>query len=263
MTAVQREDIQNYLKEYNLSTITPSVISPNYLFIKHKINVTYSINKLQESEQWLKSKIVDQIDRYYIDEVEMFNKQFAKSKMLTYVDNSDHSIVGSSAEIELVREIQNFYVTPESGVKYYNELKNRSVISNEFLFSPQANADYYNIEITSTDANATGQGSILIGPFIPGDVPANIPRYTANDFDRKPYQAQTVYYKIGTIDYVRDYIYWNIGAIDVSSDKFEVQQIELYAKPVDDNIFTKDGSLIVFENDLRQQYTEINLEAIT
>lgn len=263
LTAVQREDIKNYLKEYNLAPITPSVISPNYLFIKHNINVTYAINKLQETEQWLNSKIIDQIDRYYIDDVELFNKSFAKSKLLTYVDNSDHSIVGSSCDIELVREIQNFFVTGESGVKYYNELVPGSITSNDFPFVPRSDVDSYNVKIISTVANATGQGSVLIGPFIKGDIASSIQPYTKTDFKRENINAQNLYYKIGEIDYIKDYIYWNIGAIDVTSEKFEVQQIELHAKPKEDNIFTKDGSLIVFENDLRPQYTTINLEAIT
>lgn len=262
LTAVQREDIQNYLKEYNLAPITPSVISPNYLFIKHEIDVTYDINKLQESEQWLNSKIIDQIDRYYIDDVELFNKSFAKSKMLTYVDNSDHSIIGSAARISLVREISNFFVTPESGIKYYNRVKNRSIASNEFPFSPGIDADFYNVKIVSTDADKTGKGKILIGPFIPGDVRIKAP-YSGNDFDREVINAQRDYFEIGEVDYVRDYIYWNIAAIDMTSDRFEVQQIELSSTPDEDNIFTRDGSLIVFENDLRPQYTTINLEAVT
>lgn len=263
LTAVQREDIQTYLKEYNLAPITPSVISPNYLFIKHNIRVTYAINKLQESEQWLESQILDQIDRYYIEDVELFNKSFAKSKMLTFIDNADHSIVGSSASIQLVREIQNFYVTPESGIKYYNTVKPRSIESNEFPFLPGNDSDAYNVKIVSTDADANNKGSILVGPFVPGDIPSHIAPYTGDDFTREVIGAQRVYYKIGEANYTTDYVYWNMGALDVTSDKFEVQQIELYSDPVADNIFTRDGSLIVFENDLRPQYTKITLEAIT
>lgn len=264
LTAVQREDIQNYLKEYNLAPITPSAISPNYLFIKHNINVTYAINKLQESEQWLESKIIDQIDRYYIEDVELFNKSFAKSKMLTFIDNADHSIIGSSASIQLVREIQNFYVTPESGVKFLNPIAPGSIESSEFPFIPPVDeADDYMVSLVSTYADASNKGKILIGPFVPGDVPAHIPEYTGNDFARTPTGAQTKYYVVGEVNYTTDYVYWNLGAVDLSSDRFEVQQIELGATPETDNIFTKDGSLIVFENDLRPQYTKINLEAVT
>lgn len=265
LTAVQREDIINYLNQYNVSTITPSPISPNYLFIKQNIKVTYAMNKLQESEQWLQSKVIDQIDRYYTDHVELFNRSFAKSKMLNYVDNADHSIIGSTATIQMVREIQNFYATPEAGISFNNVSNSRSIYTNEFPFIPGNDNDPYMVSIKSTDQKDDGTGKMVIGPFIPGDIIENqyIKPYTLNDFDRVTIGAQTRYYEIGTVNYPADFVYWNIGAIDVSSDKFEVQSIELYADPVEDNIFTKDGSLIVFENDLRPQYTVIKMEAIT
>ena len=108
----------------------------------------------------------------------------------------------------------------------------------------------------------TGKGKLLSGPFITGDVKVKAP-YSGDDFDGEVINAQREYFEIGEVDYVRDYIYWNIAAIDMTSDRFEVQQIELSSTPDEDNIFTRDGSLIVFENDLRPQYTTINLEAVT
>lgn len=269
LTAVQREDIKNYLSEFNVSTITPSVISPDYLFLKHNIKVSYALNKLQESEQWLQAQIIKQIDRYYIDEVELFNHSFAKSKMLTYVDNTDHSILGSSATVTMVREVLNFFKTPESGIKYYNQYTNRSVESSEFEFVPTNQSDTvtsYNVRIVATDRDSSGDGKMVIGPFRVGDVQlnANIQPYTGTDFNKMVAPVdQTQYFVIGEIDYWSDYIFWDIAAIGLSSERFEVQSIELYAGPTQDNIYTKDGSLIVFENDLRPQYTTINLEPIT
>lgn len=271
LTSVQREDIKNYLNDYNLAPITPSVISPDYLFLKKNIRVSYSMNKLQESEQWLESQIISQIDRYYIEEVEIFNASFAKSKMLTYVDNSDHSIIGSSAEIQMVREVQNFFQTPESGIKYNNQITDRSMHSNTFLFvtdrkDDDNNAIKYNVRIAATDRDVKGLGHVVIGPFAKGDVHENeyIKPYTGNDFDKlQNLDGRDTYYVIGSINYPVDYIYWNISSIDLISSQFEVQTIELYSNPVEDNIYTKDGSLIVFENDLRPQYLNITLEPIS
>ncbi|AHY25137.1 baseplate wedge subunit [Pectobacterium bacteriophage PM2] len=265
LTAVQREDIQDYLNEFNLATITPSIISPNYMFLKHNIKVAYSLNKLQESEQWLESQIIDQIDRYYIDDVEIFNHGFAKSKMLTYIDNADHSILGSSASISMVREILNFFKTPETGIKYYNQYTDRSVESSEFEFTPTAGTPY-NVRIVATDKDSRGDGKMIIGPFRVGDIVenANIRPYTGTDFNKMAAPSdQVLYFSIGSIDYYSDYIYWDIASINLTSDRFEVQSIELYAGPEQDNIFTKDGSLIVFENDLRAKYTNIIMEPIT
>lgn len=264
LTAVQREDIQNYLNGFNVSTITPVVISPNYMFLKHNIKVTYALNKLQESEQWLRAKVIDQIDRYYIDDVEIFNHGFAKSKMLTYIDNTDHSILGSSATITMAREVTNFFKTPESGIKYYNQYTNRSVETSDFEFVPKT-GESYSVRIVATDKDIRGDGKMVIGPFRDGDVieTVDIKPYTEDDFNKMTAPAdQTKYYVVGEIDYYSDYIYWDIAKIGLTSDDFEVQSIELYAGPDQDNIFTKDGSLIVFENDLRPQYTTITMEPI-
>lgn len=276
LTTVQREDIKNYLKDYNLAPITPSIISPNYLFIKTNLKVTYALNKLQESEQWLEGQIIDKIDRYYTEDVEIFNSSFAKSKMLTYVDDADHSIIGSSATIQIVREVQNFYKTPEAGIKYNNQIKDRSMESNTFSFNsgrkvvnPDTGLEedvLYDVRIVSTDRDSKGIGKVIIGPFASGDVTENenIQPYTGNDFNKLANSdGRDKYYVIGEINYPADMIYWNIAKINLTSDKFEVQTIELYSDPIDDVIFTRDGSLIVFENDLRPQYLTIDLEPIS
>ncbi|WKV23493.1 baseplate wedge protein [Salmonella phage SEA1] len=262
LTSVQREDIQNYLKQYNLAPITPSVISPNYLFLRHNIKVSYALNKLQETDQWLRGKVLDQIDRYYIDEVEIFNASFAKSKMLTYIDDADHIIIGSSATIQMVREVQNFFKTPESGIKYYNQMINRSLESNSFTFHGE-DSDYM-VRIVGSDPDQNGIGKVIIGPFKDGDVKENqdIQPYMGTDFNKLNAENRDKYYVIGEINYPGDITYWNISAIDLTSEQFEVQTIELYSTPKEDNIFTRDGSLIVFENDLRPQYTTIELEPI-
>ncbi|ASZ76066.1 baseplate wedge subunit [Salmonella phage SG1] len=276
LTTVQREDIKNYLKDYNLAPITPSIISPNYLFVKTNLKVTYALNKLQESEQWLEGQIIDKIDRYYTEDVEIFNSSFAKSKMLTYVDDADHSIIGSSATIQMVREVQNFYKTPEAGIKYNNQIKDRSMESNTFSFNsgrkvvnPDTGLEedvLYDVHIVSTDRDSKGIGKVIIGPFASGDVTENenIQPYTGNDFNKlASSDGRDKYYVIGEINYPADMIYWNIAKINLTSDKFEVQTIELYSDPIDDVIFTRDGSLIVFENDLRPQYLTIDLEPIS
>ncbi|ADM79705.1 baseplate wedge subunit [Aeromonas phage phiAS4] len=93
------------------------------MYIKSKIKVTYNLSELYNSEEWLRGQIIDSIDRYYTDEVEIFNKNFSKSKMLTRVDSSDDSIIGSSAEISLVREADNFFKTPMAGISFHNANK--------------------------------------------------------------------------------------------------------------------------------------------
>ena len=255
LTTVQKEDIENYLSQYNLAPITPAVIDPNYMYIKSKIKVTYNLSELYNSEEWLRGQIIDSIDRYYTDEVEIFNKNFSKSKMLTRVDSSDDSIIGSSAEISLVREADNFFKTPMAGISFQNAISKGSVNSSTINFTK--NNVTYEVNYVSTSQT----DKILIGPFADGDIPTS--EYSGNDFTKTTADGRNKYYEVGTVDYALSVINFDLGILPVPAESFAGAYIEIEALPVDDTIFAKDGTLIVFENDLRQQYTAITLEAIS
>lgn len=255
LTTVQKEDIENYLSQYNLAPITPAVIDPNYMYIKSKIKVTYNLSELYNSEEWLRGQIIDSIDRYYTDEVEIFNKNFSKSKMLTRVDSSDDSIIGSSAEISLVREADNFFKTPMAGISFQNAISKGSVNSSTINFTK--NNVTYEVNYVSTSQT----DKILIGPFANGDIPTS--EYSGNDFTKTTVGGRNKYYEVGTVDYALNVINFDLGILPVPAESFTGAYIEIEALPVDDTIFAKDGTLIVFENDLRQQYTAITLEAIS
>lgn len=268
LTTVQKEDIHNFLKEYNIATISPVVLDPNYLFVRQNVKVTYNLNELSETEEWLQGQVLNSIDDYYKKEVEIFNKSFHVSKMLKYVDNSDISILGSSASIGLVRELTNFYASPMSGIKFLNTIESRSVESSEFTFVESADVSY-EIKYLSTDPNDTQKhsGRILVGPFKDTHIftveGKPVKPYDKNDFNKVTREGYTKYYDVGTINYVTDSIDFDLGVLNIDLNQVRGAYIELSASPNNDNIFTKDGSLIVFEHELRPQYTTITMEAIS
>lgn len=265
LTTVQKEDMQNFLNKYNVAPVTPIVMDPKYMYIKHNINVQYKLNNLSETEEWLRGKVVDAMDRYYIEHVELFNRSFHSSKLLSYVDGADQSILGSSIDFKLIREEANFYKTPMAGIKFLNPVEQKSIISSYFAFT-NASGEVYNIRYASTSANEQDDqsGKIVVGPFKAGDITVSDIEYTGTDFIKDP-EAGTrdKYYVVGSVNYTLDKIDFDLGALNQDSTKFNGAYIELEAQPTDKNIYVKDGSLIVFENDLRPQYTNINLEPIT
>ncbi|UYD57407.1 baseplate wedge protein [Aeromonas phage B614] len=254
LTTVQKEDIQNYLSKYNLAPITPAVIDPNYMYIKSRIKVTYNLAELYNSEEWLRGEIINSIDRYYIDDVELFNRSFSSSKMLTRVDATDDSIIGSSASISLVREVDNFFKTPMAGISFQNGMTKGTVVSSEFNFTT-GDTTYAVHYVGTSETN-----KMLIGPFRNGDI--QTAAYSGNDFNKVVIDGRSSYYEVGDIDYVLNTISFDLGILPVPANSFTGAYIELEAGPTEDTIFARDGSLIVFENDLRPQYTTIVLEAI-
>lgn len=255
LTTTQKEDIENYLKEFNIVTITPRVVDPNYLYINHKIRVNYKQGSLPEGTDFLKSRIVEAISKYYEDEVEIFNSSFHVSRMLTYVDESHVSVLGSRCDIELVRESENYYRTPMAGYSFMNPVQQRTVSTSEIEFIPGE----YNVSLKSTDGEFSGK--ILIGPFADGDVTV-LPEYTENDFDRVEISGRNKYYEIGTIIYDTGRMDYDFGALGLSPDAFDAARVIFTSSPVRTNIYVDDGSLCVYEYNLRPEYTTIELEAI-
>lgn len=268
LTTVQKEDMQNFLRQYNVATITPIVHSPNYLYIKKDVKVTYALNNLSQTEEWLQGRVLDAIDRYYIEEVEIFNRGFYTSKLNGRVDDADTSVLGTTTSIGLVREVENFYTAPMIGIKYLNKITEGSVFSSDVTFAPRAKVSY-NVHYVSTKKNNVSgpdgknnpdAGLMLVGPFAAGDIA--IQPYTGTDFDRKVIGGRSLYYSVGECDYVSDEISFDLGVLNQNPDKFVAAYIELHSTPVETNIYTSDGTMIVFENNLRPQYTKIRMEAV-
>ncbi|ADM80180.1 baseplate wedge subunit [Aeromonas phage phiAS5] len=268
LTTVQKEDIQNFLRDYNVATITPVVHSPNYLYVKSNVKVTYAMNNLSQTEEWLQGKVLDAIDRYYIEEVEIFNRGFYTSKLNGRIDDADISILGTTTSIGLVREVENFYSSPMIGVKYMNQVTNGSVYSSDIKYTPRAGTSYGIHYVGTRKNNVAFEGKVnanagltLVGPFAAGDV-TGVAAYTGTDFDRKVISGRSLYYAVGEVDYVADEITFDLGVLNQNMDKFSAAYIEFHATPVETNIYTSDGTMIVFENNLRPQYTTIQMEAV-
>ena len=181
--------------------------------------------------------------------------------MLTYVDNADVSIIGSSATIQLLRELDNYYSAPMSGIHFLNQVAPRSIVSNGFKYTNAA-GDSYDVRYASTAANSSGRAKIVIGPFKNGDIA--ITAYTGTDFDKYPgVTDRTKYYEVGYVEHYTDFISFDLGVLNVPAERFSAAYIELTATPLEETIFTRDGSLIVFENDLRPQYTTLTMNPIS
>ncbi|CAM0100020.1 baseplate wedge subunit [Vibrio phage K567] len=269
---VARADIEDYLKEFNIVTITPKVVDPDYLYIKHDLVVNYRTGSLSEGADYLKAQITDAISDYYYNDVEIFNASFHVSKMLGYVDDAHDSILGSRCDISLIRELVNFSQTPMSGYSFLNPIIERSVNSEAITYI----AHDCEVFIKSTDRRTTETqediGTLLLGPFSEGTITDPIDpetgepttEYTGDDFNREVIDGRSLYYRIGTVNYATGMLDYEFANLGVNTSEWDVVgNLVVSASPTRSNIYTDDGSLIVYENELRPQYTDIFLEGIS
>lgn len=257
LTEVQKDDIKAYLEKYNLGPITPIVMSPNYIHIKHNIKVSYKLGKMPESEEWLKGQVMKSIDRYYTENVESFGKSFHTSKLMKYIDDTHYSILGQTCDIQMVREIDNYFKSPASGIVFYNNIKGSDLKQNKVKYKGKSITydQFYQLQ-KSTSNNKT---KLIFGPFYSDDTPKTGQEYTGTDIDRS---LPGKYYEVGYFDHIKNTLHYDLGQLNVDSQNYISQYIEFYATPKDENIYQNNGQLIVFENDLRPQYTKIVMEPI-
>lgn len=256
MTKAQKDAIENYLNAFNIVTISPKVVTPEYLFMEQNIDVDYRVTELNISEDELFNGILASVAKYYRENITAFSSSFHVSKMLTYVDNTNPAILGSACTIRMVKEQEDNYLTPGGGINFLNTIRTRQFVSSDIQFKKDP-AMVYNIQMRGTDS-----GFVVAGPFkaASGIVPAP---YTGNDFDRQGTYPDNLYYNVGTINYLTGNVYYNLAALGQIRDNFGVSVLRLYATPAETDIYTKDGSLIVYEPLLRPSYIQLKINPIT
>ena len=255
MNKAQKDAIEDYLKMYNVVTISPKIVTPDYLFVEHTIDVDYKVTELNVSEDELYNSILTQVGKYYSDNITAFSSSFHVSKLLAYIDNTNTAILGSACMIRMIKEQEDNYLTPAAGIDFLNKILTRDFVSSDIGFKKNP-ADVYNVQIRGTDS-----GKLVVGPFKTASN-ITVPAYTLNDFDRQGTAPNNLYYDVGTIDYVTGNVYYNLAALGEIRDNFSVAVLRLYATPAETDIYTKNGSLIVYEPLLRPSYIALKINPI-
>lgn len=255
MNKAQKDAIEEYLKRYNVVTISPKVVTPDYLFVEHAIEVDYKVTELNVSEDELFNSILSQVAQYYSDNITAFASSFHVSKLLAYIDNTNTAILGSACDIRMIKEQEDNYLTPAAGIDFLNKITTRKFVSSDIGFKKNP-ADVYNVQLRGTDS-----GKLVVGPFKAISA-ITIPAYTLDDFDSVGTAPDNLYYEVGTIDYVTGNIYYNLAALGEIRDNFSVSVLRLYATPAETDIYTKNGSLIVYEPLLRPSYIALTINPI-
>lgn len=266
LTTDQNREIKAYLDQYKMGRFETVIQKPNYIFVKHNININYSANELMETKDWLEEKVIGNITKFYKENVEFFNTSLHKSKLLTAVDDTNPAIKGTSASFDLVREEDSFYQTSFLGIRFFNRVKQGSFKSGDFVYihnpkrEPGESELSYDIFLQGA-LREDDKSIIVAGPFKRGDIPSEFPEYNGNDINRLERTTLDndildVYYEVGNINHTEDSFEWSFGKIGLTVENFIDPYIEIFATPENENIINIGvGSLIIYEHDLRPQYT--------
>lgn len=258
------------MKDYNVSTITPKIVSPVYVFINHNIEVDYNTTLLEISESQLQQNIENSIQQYYDDNITSFDASFHVSKLLKYIDDTNDAILGSSNDIGVIKEfsIPQFFDLTESTEMSSDGLELRALVTKDFTFnelstgSPQTILDTFDLRIESTDS-----GYLVMGPF-PATSNAYIgDLYALTDYASYSATSTSKWYKVGTINYTAGTFalddFSDISSNLFTQDAIVDDTIKFTASISESDVYSTDGELIIFEPTLRPEYLTITFNSVT
>lgn len=94
-TDSQKADLLLGLKKFNVATVTPLIVNPEYTFINVNTVVRYSPSVLTISTTLLQNKIKDYCRSYSREKLEIFGGVLEMSSLSRFIDNIDVAIKGN------------------------------------------------------------------------------------------------------------------------------------------------------------------------
>mgnify|MGYP006371355911 FL=1 len=140
LTSYNKSDIANFIKNYNVTTVIPLIIDPNYTYINLTVNILYNPSKLTNSLESFNTKVIDAVWAFEQQYLSGFDRDFYYSTFSRVIDVVDKSIVSNNTIIKLEKKL-----TPSTNTKTFiettfnNPIRKYSVISTVFTYAGKSN----------------------------------------------------------------------------------------------------------------------------
>mgnify|MGYP001500719909 CR=1 FL=1 len=116
---VLKQQVQDFLRNKAVLSITPVVIDPSYTYIRLVVNTIYDSSKTTLSSDSLSSAITSNIKSNIDTNLGKFNQSFSISKLLADIDSTSSAIDSSSVAVTMEKRILPTSVRDVSYVVYY------------------------------------------------------------------------------------------------------------------------------------------------
>lgn len=120
LTNFEKENIKTQLiSDRNILTVTPEIVDPDYVFILVRGKVLYNPSLTTKTANEIGQVVKNAITNYVDKELNTFKSTFRKSRLSSYVENSDPSITGSDIYIYLQsRQLISLNVAKKYVIKF-------------------------------------------------------------------------------------------------------------------------------------------------
>jgi hypothetical protein len=139
---LKQKIIDDLIKNYNVVTIVPEILDPDYIYINVDCTIFYIKSNTIESESELITKATNTIYKYFEETTEKFKMDFKFSPLISKIDETDKSFDSSLSNIYIhkrIYPITNISQTFE--LKFSNQLKSGTIYSSYFNIEDKKEKD--------------------------------------------------------------------------------------------------------------------------
>jgi len=144
MSITEKSAVVSIVKKYNVLSITPIVVDPDYIFVKIVAVVDFSDSLSDVTPGEIQTIVSNRIFAYSDSSISRFDKTLRKSVLSRIIDNSDPSIISNTFGMTLEKRF--FPITNEVRQiqqSFSNPIVPGSVTSSEFIFNGATNCFYH------------------------------------------------------------------------------------------------------------------------
>ena len=129
LTTTTKNQIVNSLKKYNVASIVPEIVDPEILYLVLGVTAKYNSTLTEKSKSDIKALVETTISTFNTNNLQKFDSVFRHSNLLQSLDETDTSILSSTATVKLKR-----IVTPT-----LNAITKYTIEFNNAGYHPSAN----------------------------------------------------------------------------------------------------------------------------
>lgn len=210
-------------------TITPVFVNPDYLYIRVSTNVKYNLNISALSKNDISTFVVSSIQSYNVSNINDFKSDFLYSRLVSYIDNAEASIISNETDVEMFKKIN-----PTLGLSSNITVKFDVPIDNTIPPIPDNHPSYQIHALSSSQFIVNGKTVAM-----EDDGQGNVRLVTYNGGEHFSL------YNIGSINY-------DTGVLSISNltvTSYLGDSIRIYAKPRFKDFSSSTNAILSIPND--------------
>lgn len=137
LTDIQKDRIiKDLIRPISMMTVTPTIVDPDFTFLKITTNVVVNAKRTTLSINQIKNKITTAIQSFTNSTLNTFNSTFSLSDLIVNIQNSDPSIVSNEVSVQIQKKFTPTLVNSQTYKLYYGTPLQKGVYLSGINSSP-------------------------------------------------------------------------------------------------------------------------------